>query len=101
MKPRTYAYLGGGLLAASILVVATGGSLSDAAPPITPVFAVDASWPNPLPAPVDVNGVARSWVQGEVAGSCIDQHDNVYPSSRGWEVGVTVNGALQANKSER
>jgi NHL repeat len=99
MKPRTYAYLGGGLLAASVLAVASSASLSDAAPPTTPVFAVDASWPNPLPAPVDANGVARSWVQGEVAGSCIDQHDNVYTFNRGWEVGVTVNGILQGNES--
>ena len=39
-----------------------------------------------------------SWVQGEVAGSCIDQNDNVYTFNRGWEVGVTVNGALQGNE---
>ena len=98
MKPRTYAYIGGGLLAASILAVASWGPLSDAAPSTTPVFAVDASWPNPLPAPVGTDGVAHAWVQGEVAASCIDKYDNVYTFNRGWEVGVTVNGVLQGNQ---
>jgi hypothetical protein len=98
MKPRTYAYIGGGLLAASILAVASWGPLSEAAPPTTPVFAVDASWPNPLPAPVGADGLAHAWVQGEVAASCIDKNDNVYTFNRGWEVGVTFNGVLQGNQ---
>jgi hypothetical protein len=38
-------------------------------------------------------------VQGEVAGNCIDMHDNVYTFNRGWEVGVTLNGVLQGNQS--
>jgi len=78
--------------------VASWGPLSDAAPSTTPVFAVDASWPNPLPAPVGTDGVAHAWVQGEVAASCIDKYDNVYTFNRGWEVGVTVNGVLQGNQ---
>jgi hypothetical protein len=99
MKPRTYVCIGGGVLTASILAVASWGPLSDAASSTTPVFAVDSSWPNPLPAPVGTDGVAHTWVQGEVAGSCIDQHDNVYTFNRGWEVGVTLNGVLQGNES--
>jgi hypothetical protein len=62
------------------------------------MFAVDASWPQPLPAPVGDDGKAHTWVQGEVAGNCIDQRDNVYTFNRGWEVGVTVNGVLQGNQ---
>src|SRR5215469_14916119 len=63
-----------------------------------PSFALDPSWPKPLPAPV-TNGVAHTWVQGEVAGNCVDLQDNVYTFNRGWEVGVTFNGVLQGNQS--
>jgi len=38
-------------------------------------------------------------VQGEVAGTCIDQWDNVWTANRAWEVGVTVNNVLQGNES--
>lgn len=65
----------------------------------TPTFVVDASWPKPLPAPVDSNGVAHRWVAGEVAGSCIDAQDNVFTVNRAWERGVTLNGVLQGNQS--
>jgi hypothetical protein len=64
-----------------------------------PVFEVDAAWPKPLPAPVGTDGAAHTWVQGEVAGSCIDKNDNVYTFNRGWEVGVTFNNVLQGNQS--
>jgi hypothetical protein len=64
-----------------------------------PRFRVDPFWPKPLPAPVGADGIAHRWVQGEVAGSCTDQWDNVYTFNRGWEVGVTVNGVLQGNQS--
>jgi len=63
-----------------------------------PSFALDPSWPKPLPAPV-TNGVAHTWVQGEVAGNCVDLHDNVYTFNRGWEVGITFNGVQQGNQS--
>jgi hypothetical protein len=65
----------------------------------TPKFRVDPYWPKPLPAPVGTDGFAHRWVQGEVAGSCIDQWDNVYTYNRAWEVGATVNGVLQNNQS--
>ena len=75
-----------------------------------PKFRVDASWPKELPAPVGYNQstwptptpgdtVAHRWVQGEVAGSCTDEWDNVYTFNRGWQVGATVNGVLQNNES--
>ena len=38
-----------------------------------PSFAVDPFWPKPLPAPVGTDGVAHTWVTGEIAGSCMDK----------------------------
>ncbi len=64
-----------------------------------PTFAVDPSWPKPLPAPVGSDGVAHRWVTGEIAGSCTDKYDDVYTFNRGWEVGATVGGVLQGNES--
>jgi NHL repeat len=64
-----------------------------------PTFAVDPFWPKPLPAPVGADGVAHTWVTGEIAGSCTDKYDNVYTFNRGWEVGATVGGVLQGNES--
>lgn len=64
-----------------------------------PSFAVDPFWPKPLPAPIGSDGVAHTWVTGEIAGSCVDKSDNVYTFNRGWEVGVTLNGVLQGNES--
>ena len=98
MKPRQYAYLGGAVLAAMVITIGGWHPLANADSTSRPVFAVDGSWPNPLPAPVGTDGVAHSWVQGEVAGNCIDMRDNVYTFNRGWEVGVTVNGVLQGNE---
>lgn len=64
-----------------------------------PSFDVDPFWPKPLPAPVGADGVAHTWVTGEIAGSCMDKFDNVYTFNRGWEVGVTQNNVLQGNES--
>ena len=99
MKPTQYAYFGGAVLAAMVITIGGWHPLANADNSSRPVFAVDGSWPNPLPAPVGSDGVAHAWVQGEVAGSCIDMRDNVYTFNRGWEVGVTVNGVLQGNES--
>ena len=100
MRPKNYAYLSGAVVAAIAFAIVGGNSLADGNSNGSrqPEFAVDASWPQPLPAPVGDDGKAHTWVQGEVAGSCIDQHDNVYTFNRGWEVGVTVNGVLQGNQ---
>ncbi len=64
-----------------------------------PQFVVDPTWPKPLPAPVGSDGVAHQWVQGEVAGTCVDADDNVFTVNRAWEVGLTLNGVLQGNES--
>jgi len=98
MKPRTYAYIGCGLFAATILVISEWGPMAAGDTSQSPKFAVDPFWPNPLPAPVGSDGVAHTWVTGEVAGSCTDKGDNVYTFNRGWEVGVTINGVLQGNQ---
>ena len=101
MKFRKYAYIAGAVVVAAGFSIAGGRSLADGSSNKTqsPAFAVDPSWPQPLPAPVGNDGKAHTWVQGEVAGNCIDQHDNVYTFNRGWEVGATINGVLQGNES--
>jgi len=57
-----------------------------------PQFTVAPSWPKPFPAPVGSDGVAHTWVEGEVAGTCIDAEDHVFTVNRAWEVGVTIGG---------
>lgn len=102
MKFRQYLYAGaaGGVaLALFFTVPGVWKPRAEAASPTNPVFSVDATWPNPLPAPVGSDGKAHAWVQGEVAGSCIDKSDNVYTFNRGWQVGVSINGVLQGNES--
>ena len=64
-----------------------------------PTFRVDPNWPKPLPAPIGVDGIAHTWVQGEVAGTCIDAEDNVFTVNRAWEIGVSINGVAQGNES--
>jgi NHL repeat len=64
-----------------------------------PSFAVDPSWPKPLPAPVGSDGAAHPWVTGEIGGNCTDKYDNVYTNNRGWEVGNDAGGPLQGNES--
>jgi hypothetical protein len=85
-----------------------------------PSFKVDASWPQPLPAPTGYDlynwpgcgsqgcqntptpggdDAAHRWVLGEVAGSCTDAAGNVYTYNRGWQVGAVVGGTLTGNQS--
>jgi hypothetical protein len=97
MRARQLAYVGAAAL--GILAICGGGSTAVRADNNQPAFQVDPDWPKPLPAPVGSDGIAHPWVQGEVAGSCVDMHDNVYTFNRGWEVGATVNGTLQGNES--
>jgi hypothetical protein len=98
MKSR-HAYIGAVAVAAVLSAFVVGRPLADGNKGQNLAFAVDASWPLPLPAPVGADGKAHTWVQGEVAGNCIDQRDNVYTFNRGWEVGVTINATLQGNQS--
>src|SRR5215475_13838262 len=94
-----YLCSGGGLLLAAALIAMGGWSSSALGQTPRPHFMVDPSWPKPLPAPVGSDGVAHPWVQGEVAGNCVDINNNVYTFNRGWEVGATVNGVLRGNES--
>ena len=88
-----------GTLFAVLLAISPWQPLSRAEAAPDPEFAVDASWPQPLPSTVDSSGVAHQWVTGEIAGTCVDKQDHVYTFNRGWEVGVTLNGVLQGNES--
>jgi len=97
MKATGFARAGNLLFAA--VVVAIGGFCAPAQAQERPAFVVDPAWPKPLPAPVGTDGVAHPWVQGEVAGTCVDRNNNVYTHNRAWEVGATVNGVLQGNES--
>ena len=66
-----------------------------------PIFQVDPSWPQPLPATVSPvaapytpnDTLSHQWVSGEIAGSCVDQNGRVYTFSRGWEVGIVPPGS--------
>src|SRR5207302_6768880 len=84
MKSIKYAYISGALVAAIAFAIVGGKSLADGSgnKTRTPVFAVDPFWPKPLPAPVGTDGIAHPWIQGEVAGNCIDPRDNVYTFNR-------------------
>lgn len=97
MRARQLAYIGGAVLGVLAICGWHTGVWADQNG--RPAFEVDASWPKPLPAPVGTDRIAHPWVQGEVAGSCIDMHDHVYTFNRGWEVGTIVNGTLQGNES--
>lgn len=96
MKTRYIAPIGTLLLAVMSAVLFVSAPRANADD--RPSFALDPSWPKPLPAPV-TNGVAHTWVTGEPGGTCVDAHDNVWTFNRGWEVGATVNGVTQGNLS--
>jgi len=98
-KPKWYIYIAVTLAAGIISVFgALKPQADDFGSSRSPSFVVDPDWPKPLPATV-TDGVAHTWVTGEVGGNCTDQKDNVYTYNRGWEVGVTQNGVLQGNLS--
>ncbi|MGC2524835.1 MAG: hypothetical protein WA417_19715 [Stellaceae bacterium] len=103
MKITRYVAVGGtvaGALVAFVLATGAWEPIAQADKGVRgPSFAVDPFWPKPLPAPVGSDGVAHTWVTGEIAGSCMDKYDNVYTFNRGWEVGVTQNKVLQGNES--
>lgn len=54
------------------------------AAPKTPAFQVDTTWPKPFPSTPDpITGRLRTWIPGEVAGTCVDSQDNVFIVTRG------------------
>ena len=100
MKPKTYAYFGGLVLAA--IVVAIGGSHPllrltvgstahaqagagkyDTGPLH---FLVDPDWPRPLP---------NNWIMGQVAGLAIDKYDNIWVYQRPRSLDTSETGAVQ------
>jgi hypothetical protein len=47
-------------------------------------YRADGTWPKPFPSTPDpVTGRARTWIPGEVAGTCIDSRDHVFIVTRG------------------
>ena len=49
-----------------------------------PTFQVDGTWPKPFPTTPDpVTGRPRTWIPGEVAGTCVDSRDHVFIVTRG------------------
>src|SRR5678815_3563510 len=47
-------------------------------------YEVDGTWPKPFPTTPDpTTGRARTWIPGEVAGTCVDSRDNVCLLTRG------------------
>lgn len=53
------------------------------APKVTQ-YRVDSTWPKPFPTTPDpVTGRARTWIPGEVAGTCVDSRDHVFIVTRG------------------
>src|SRR3954454_7921148 len=50
----------------------------------TTKYEVDGAWPKPFPSTPDpVTGRPRTWIPGEVAGTCVDSRDNVFIVTRG------------------
>lgn len=88
----------GGVLAAAFSATSGWSSLAHAQG--APQFVVDPFWPKPLPS-TTINGVAHQWVQGEVAGDCVDINNNVYTFNRAWEVGQSgLTGTTGTSGSE-
>ena len=61
MKSKRYVYVSGAVVAAIVFAIVGGKSLADGNDGNknrNPVLAVDASWPQPLPAPVGSDGKA-------------------------------------------
>ncbi len=92
MKRWRIVYLG---ILASALVVGLGiwnpleraTAQTRAGRPATPTYQVDPFWPKPLPVEASqinpATGMAKPWVTGEVAGTCVDSQDHVFTVNRG------------------
>ena len=86
MRALPFVYAGTALLASAVgLALWTGHTQADSDDhPNVPRFQVDSTWPKPFPTTPDpVTGRARTWIPGEVAGTCIDSHDHVFIVTRG------------------
>ena len=86
MRAISFAYVGTGLLAAAVGPgLWTQQSQADSPKsPKVPKYEVDSTWPKPFPSTPDpVTGRARTWIPGEVAGTCVDSRDHVFIVTRG------------------
>ena len=86
MRAISFAYVGTALLAAAVgLGLWTQQSQADSPKSRkVPKYEVDSTWPKPFPSTLDpVTGRARTWIPGEVAGTCVDSRDHVFIVTRG------------------
>jgi hypothetical protein len=87
MRPSLLIYSGTALLAAAIafsFVTSQPEARREASTPQIPRFEVDATWPKPFPSTPDpVTGRPRTWIPGEVAGTCTDSQDHIFIVTRG------------------
>jgi NHL repeat len=59
-----------------------------------PKYRVDPSWPKPLPTMKDDKGVSHPWVTGEVGATCLDSHDHIITTNRGFQRNGLLGGPL-------
>jgi hypothetical protein len=86
MRASHFVYAGAALLASAVaLAFVTGKTEAHGKKPQgVPQYQVDGSWPKPFPSTPDpVTGRARTWIPGEVAGTCVDSRDHVFIVTRG------------------
>jgi len=86
MRAQPFIYAGTALFTVAVgLGLATQQSQADSPRSSrTPKYEVDGSWPKPFPSTPDpVTGRARTWIPGEVAGTCVDSRDHVFIVTRG------------------
>ncbi len=85
MRASPFVYAGTVLLASAIAVAFIGQTQADTKKsPKVPKYQVDSTWPKPFPSTPDpVTGRPRTWIPGEVAGTCADSRDNIFIVTRG------------------
>lgn len=90
MRTSHFVYAGTALLASAIgLAFMTGQTQGKTQAdinkaPEVPQYQVDSTWPKPFPTTPDpVTGRPRTWIPGEVAGTCTDSQDHVFIVTRG------------------
>src|SRR5262249_10647443 len=88
MRPMLLIYSGTALLAAGVaFTVVTGqpeAQQQQQQQLQIPQYRADSTWPKPFPATPDAaTGRPRTWIPGEVAGTCVDAQDHVFIVTRG------------------
>src|SRR5690348_8278324 len=79
---RTATFAGSAALLAAVFATALPATIAQAAD--VPRFAVDASWPQPLP---------NNWIMGQAAGVAVDAQDHVWVIQRPRSLTVDEKGA--------